>query len=70
MTRSHKNTSSTGSRIYHADLPMSGVFRERLVETYAGGNRRGGASLSRTGQKVLEIYESICEDAQRIVAKK
>lgn len=45
------------ARAWHLTEKLNAVFRERLVETYAGGNRRGGASLSRTGQKVFEIYK-------------
>ncbi len=57
------------ARAWHLTEDMNAVFRERLVDTFAGGNRRGGASLTPTGEKVLEIYESIRTEAEQAVAK-
>lgn len=58
------------ARAWHLTEDMNRVFRERLVDTFAGGNRRGGASLTATGEKVLATYESIRNDAEHAVASK
>ena len=58
------------ARAWHLTEDLNSVFRERLVETFAGGSRRGGATLTATGQEVLEIYDSISQDAERVAAKK
>ena len=49
---------------------MNGLFGEPLVDTWSGGDRRGGASLTDSGIKVLRLYESINEEAQRGTARK
>ena len=58
------------ARAWKLTEDMNAVFRERLVETFAGGNRRGGATLTPAGERVLEIYESIREEAEHAVTKR
>ena len=58
------------ARAWHLTEAMNTIFRERLVDTFAGGNTRGGATLTPTGEKVLETYESIVEKAELAAAKK
>ena len=58
------------ARAWHLTEDLNSAFRERLVDTFAGGSRRGGATLTATGQEVLEIYESILKAAERVAAKK
>ena len=38
---------------------MNGKFREPLVLATRGGARRGGAELTRTGQRVMELYATL-----------
>lgn len=35
---------------------MNRCFKEPVVETMRGGNKRGGAMLTRTGEKLLALY--------------
>lgn len=49
---------------------MNGLFGSPLVDTWSGGDRRGGASLTDGGVKVLELYDSIAADARRSTARK
>jgi molybdate transport system regulatory protein len=49
---------------------MNGLFGKPLVDTWSGGDRRGGASLTDSGAKVLELYDSIAADARRSSARK
>ncbi len=48
------------------EFRLPGTTRRSLCRR----NRRGGTSLSRIGWKVLEIYVSICEEAERAFARK
>lgn len=49
---------------------MNGLFGKPLVDTWSGGDRRGGASLTDSGTKVLGLYDSITADARRSTARK
>lgn len=49
---------------------MNETFGDKLVGTFAGGHRRGGANLTPTGEQVLALYDSIIEAAERTAAKK
>lgn len=49
---------------------MNETFDQKLVDTFAGGHRRGGASLTVAGRQVLELYESIIAAAERTAAGK
>ena len=42
---------------------MNAVFRAPLVEKVRGGAAQGGAQLTTTGQKVLQLYRKIEEKA-------
>lgn len=44
---------------------MNRCFRERLVETLAGGGRERGARLTPQGRAVLEAYRALERDAAR-----
>lgn len=48
---------------------MNEHFLEPLVETKRGGSERGGASLTATGQKVLDLYRSAEHDAAIAISK-
>lgn len=56
------------ARAWSLTEQMNHCFGLRLIETYAGGNRRGGAHLTRAGSQVLELYEKIEEKAARAAA--
>lgn len=43
---------------------MNTQFDVPLVATFQGGAARGGASLTRRGEQVLELYKRICSAAQ------
>lgn len=44
---------------------MNRCFRDRLVETAAGGRRGGGAQLSVAGRRVLAAYQALEADIAR-----
>ncbi len=56
------------ARAWSLTEQMNGCFGRRLVETFAGGSRRGGARLTDTGNRVLDLYRSITEQASRSAA--
>lgn len=58
------------ARAWNLTGEMNLMFRDRLVETFAGGNRRGGASLTRLGTRVLELYDAALSDAEHAAAKR
>jgi molybdate transport system regulatory protein len=41
---------------------MNACFKEPLVEAVRGGRAHGGASLTRTGKKALELYRQMEAD--------
>lgn len=47
---------------------MNAAFREPLVETRRGGRRRGGATLTPTGELVLEGYRRMEEKTNEAIA--
>jgi len=47
---------------------MNACFREPLVTAARGGKARGGAGLTQTGRKALELYHQI-EEQSRLAAK-
>jgi molybdate transport system regulatory protein len=47
-----------------ADLNRS--FARPLVETWAGGETRGGATLTKLGERVIESYEQLVAQAARV----
>ncbi len=52
---------------------MNRCFKEPVIVTTRGGRERGGASLSKTGERVLELSEQLqkeCLDASAITRKK
>jgi molybdate transport system regulatory protein len=53
------------ARAWSLTEQMNRCFGQRLVETYAGGNRRGGARLTPVGERVLGLYARIEEKAAR-----
>jgi molybdate transport system regulatory protein len=57
-------------RVWSLVRAMNGDFIEPLVLTQRGGNAGGGASLTATGQRTLDVYRSIERDAERAVAKR
>jgi molybdate transport system regulatory protein len=46
---------------------MNEAFREPLVEKERGGTAKGGAQLTRHGQRVLKLYRRMEEKAARAV---
>lgn len=58
------------ARAWSLTEDMNDLFGKPLVDTWSGGDRRGGASLTDSGVKVLRLYDSINEDAQRRNARK
>ena len=47
---------------------MNGAFRRPLVTLRRGGTKRGGATLTPTGERVLELYRKMQQRALRAVA--
>lgn len=58
------------ARAWSLTEDMNDLFGKPLVDTWSGGDRRGGASLTDSGAKVLRLYDSISEGAQRGSARK
>jgi len=48
---------------------MNESFREPLVTSTRGGSKGGGAILTETGQRVLELYHSLQKEAQAATAR-
>jgi molybdate transport system regulatory protein len=38
---------------------LNGAFTDQLIETRKGGSARGSAALTKTGQKVLQLYRGM-----------
>jgi molybdate transport system regulatory protein len=57
------------ARAWKLTADMNALFREPLVETFAGGNRRGGARLTALGERVLRTYATIVAKAEREAAR-
>jgi len=49
---------------------LNAGFAEPLVERQRGGSGGGGARLTSTGERVLEIYRAIERECQRAVDKR
>ena len=47
---------------------LNAAFREPLVQTEAGGSRRGGAVLTDLGAQVLALYEDMGQKALQVTA--
>jgi molybdate transport system regulatory protein len=58
------------ARAWSLTEEMNGLFGKALVDTWSGGDRRGGAALTDSGAKVLRLYDAISENAQRGTARK
>jgi len=56
------------TRAWSLVVTMNGEFRAPLVESEKGGSARGGATLTRFGEDVLERYRRIEAAAQRAAA--
>lgn len=48
---------------------MNACFKDPLVQTNRGGNARGGAQLTQTGDQVLTIYRGMEEASGKAIAK-
>jgi len=44
---------------------LNKLFAKPLVATWAGGKSRGGASLTKLGEKLIENYDALVERALR-----
>jgi molybdate transport system regulatory protein len=44
---------------------LNKLFAKPLVEAWMGGKSRGGASLTKLGEKLIENYDSVVERATR-----
>ena len=49
---------------------LNAGFAEPLVERQRGGSGGGGAQLTATGERVLDLYRAIERDCQRAVDKR
>ena len=48
---------------------MNECFKEPLVQANRGGNERGGAQLTRTGERVLETYRRMETQSRKAIAR-
>ena len=45
---------------------LNKLFARPLVATWAGGKTRGGASLTKLGEKLIESYDIVVEQSVRV----
>ncbi|HEX5049041.1 MAG TPA: LysR family transcriptional regulator [Gammaproteobacteria bacterium] len=45
---------------------LNKLFARPLVATWAGGKSRGGASLTKLGEKLIESYDTVVEQSLRV----
>lgn len=45
---------------------LNKLFARPLVATWAGGKSRGGASLTKLGEKVIDNYDTVVEQAIKV----
>jgi len=45
---------------------LNKLFARPLVATWAGGKSRGGASLTKLGEKVIDSYDTVVEQAVKV----
>ena len=57
------------ARAWSLTEDMNSCFRKRLVETFSGGHRRGGAHLTEYGVQALALYDKITERAAKASAR-
>lgn len=48
---------------------MNTLFKTPLVTTFQGGAKRGGAEVTATGEKILQLYRQTTDDALQANAK-
>ena len=48
---------------------MNDSFKEPLVEAVRGGKGTGGATISKTGEKVLSLYEEMTNECLKVTDK-
>ena len=48
---------------------MNECFKEPLVQANRGGNERGGAQLTRTGERVLATYRRMETQSRKAIAR-
>lgn len=53
------------ARAWHLAEETNSIFQKKLIVTFSGGNRRGGAQLTDDGRRILEIYNSIIDGAEK-----
>jgi len=57
------------ARAWSLTEDMNACFGVRLVDTFSGGHRRGGANLTEFGVRVLALYDKIVDKAARASAR-
>jgi molybdate transport system regulatory protein len=45
---------------------LNKLFARPLVATWAGGKSRGGASLTKLGEKLIDSYDTVVEQSARV----
>ena len=45
---------------------LNKLFARPLVSTWAGGKSRGGASLTKLGEKLIESYDTVVAESARV----
>jgi molybdate transport system regulatory protein len=45
---------------------LNKLFARPLVATWAGGKTRGGATLTKLGEKLIESYDTVVEQSVRV----
>lgn len=53
------------ARAWSLTEDMNTCFGKPLLDTFFGGNRRGGARLTEAGTTVLALYQSIASQAEQ-----
>ncbi len=49
---------------------MNACFKEPLVEAVRGGSKHGGAKLTKTGRRALQLYHAMEEECMRVTKQR
>jgi molybdate transport system regulatory protein len=60
-----KRMSMSYMRAWSLIQTMNQCFKQPVIETARGGNKRGGAEMTETGRRVLTLYRKMERDSLR-----
>src|SRR5271154_4832527 len=63
ITESAKRMNMSYMRAWSLIQTINGCFKSPVLETARGGNKRGGAELTKTGRRALKLYRQMENDS-------